>query len=55
LLEAKADALRASAARGNPQDGLKSAAGEINNAAKRLFPDRKLGSDARAFMKGVRL
>lgn len=53
LLQAKADAVRASVGRGNPQDDLKSAAGEIYNAAKRLFPDRKLGSDARAFMKGL--
>jgi hypothetical protein len=53
LLQAKGEAIRASVARGNPQDDLKSAAGEIYNAAKRLFPDRKLGSDARAFMKGV--
>jgi predicted ATPase len=53
LLQAKTDAVRASVARGNAQDDLKSAAGEIYNAAKRLFPDRKLGSDARAFMKGV--
>jgi predicted ATPase len=53
LLQAKAETIRASVARGNPQDDLKSAAGEIYNAAKRLFQDRKLGSDARAFMKGV--
>jgi len=53
LLHAKADALRASVARGNPIDDLKSAAGEIYNAAKRLFPDRKLGSDARVFMRSV--
>jgi hypothetical protein len=54
LLQGKADAIRASVVeRGNPQDDVKSAAGEIYNAAKRLFPDRKLGSDARAFMKGL--
>ena len=53
LLLAKADAIRASVARGNPEDNLKGAAGDIYNAAKRLFADRKLGSDARAFMKGV--
>ena len=28
-------------------------AGDIYNAAKRLFPNRKLGSDRRAFMKGI--
>jgi predicted ATPase len=54
LLQAKADAIQASVAvRGNPQDDLKSPAGDIYNAAKRLFQDRKLGGDARAFMKGL--
>lgn len=53
LLQAKSDAIKASVERGNPQDDLKSAAGEIYNAAKRLFPDRKLGGDARAFLKGL--
>ena len=53
LLRAKEDAVKASVQRGNPLDDLKSAAGEIYNAAKRLFPDRKLGSETRAFMKGV--
>jgi hypothetical protein len=53
MLQAKADAVGASVTRGNPQDDMKSPAGEIYNAAKRLFTDRKLGSDARAFMKGV--
>lgn len=53
LLNAKEQALRDSVARGNPQDDLKRAAGAIYNAARRLFPDRKLGSDPRAFMKGV--
>jgi hypothetical protein len=53
LLQAKKDAISASMARGNPPDDLKSAAGDIYNAAKHLFSDRKLGSDARAFMRGV--
>ena len=34
-------------------DDLKRAAGDIYNAAKRLFPFHKLGSDNRAFMKGL--
>jgi len=52
LLQAKVDALAASVANGGMPDDLKRAAGDIYNAAKRLFPDRKLGSDNRAFMKG---
>lgn len=51
LLAAKAEALRASVARGNPPDDLKSASGEIYNAARRLFPEQKLGSDSLVFMK----
>jgi hypothetical protein len=53
LLEAKAEALRSSIANGGPIDDLKRPAGDIYNAAKRLFPTRKLGSDKRAFMKGI--
>ncbi len=53
LLEAKAEALRTSIASGGPVDDLKRPAGDIYNAAKQLFPTRKLGSDKRAFMKGI--
>jgi hypothetical protein len=52
LLNAKAEALRNSVANGGPADDIKRPAGDIYNAAKRLFPDHKLGSDKRAFMKG---
>jgi len=53
LLQAKADALNNSIANGGPMDDWKRPAGDIYNAAKRLFPTRKLGSDNRAFMKGI--
>jgi hypothetical protein len=53
LLEAKQAALANSVAAGGAADDLKRAAGDIYNAAKRLFPTRKLGSDKRAFMKGI--
>lgn len=53
LLDAKAEALRNSIANGGPADDLKRPAGDIYNAAKRLFPTHKLGSDRRAFMKGI--
>jgi hypothetical protein len=53
LLAAKAEALRNSVANGGPADDLKRPAGDIYNAAKQLFPTRKLGSDKRAFMKGI--
>lgn len=53
LLLSKADALRNSIANGGPVDDLKRASGDIYNAAKRLLPERKLGSDKRAFMKGI--
>jgi hypothetical protein len=53
LLAAKDEALRQSVASGGPADDLKRPAGDIYNAAKRLFPGRKLGSDNRAFMKGI--
>ncbi|MFZ4438822.1 MAG: hypothetical protein ACOYOS_10375 [Syntrophales bacterium] len=52
LLNAKAEALRNSVANGGPADDLKRPAGDIYNAAKRLFSNQKLGSDKRAFMKG---
>lgn len=53
LLAAKTEAIRNSVANGGPADDLKRPAGDIYNAAKRLFPNRKLGSDKRAFMKGI--
>lgn len=53
LLESKATALAASVAAGGPADDLKRIAGDVYNHAKRLFPTRKLGSDSRAFMKGI--
>lgn len=53
LLDVKTEALRSNVMNGSPADDLKRPAGEIYNAAKRLFPDRKLGSDRRAFMKGI--
>lgn len=53
LLAAKSAAVNNSVAAGGPADDLKRPAGDIYNAAKRLFPSRKLGSDTRAFMKGV--
>jgi energy-coupling factor transporter ATP-binding protein EcfA2 len=53
LLIAKSDAVRNSVARGGAVDDLKRAAGDIYNAAKRLLPDHKLGSDNRAFMRGI--
>jgi hypothetical protein len=53
LLAAKRTALQISIANNGPADDLKRPAGDIYNAAKRLFPDRKLGSDKRAFMKGI--
>ena len=53
LLAAKQDALNNSVANNGPADDLKRPAGDIYNAAKHLFPTRKLGSDKRAFMKGI--
>jgi energy-coupling factor transporter ATP-binding protein EcfA2 len=53
LLDAKVEAIRNSVANGGAADDLKRAAGDIYNTAKRLLPDQKLGSDKRAFMKGV--
>lgn len=51
LIAAKATALQNSMAAGGASDDLKRVAGDVYNAAKRLFPDRKLGSDRRAFMR----
>lgn len=53
LLAAKAQALQNSIANGGAADDLKRPAGDIYNAAKQLFPTLKLGSDKRAFMKGI--
>lgn len=53
LIEAKTAALAGSVAAGGPVDDLKRIAGDVYIAAKRAFPDRKLGSDSRAFMRGV--
>jgi len=51
LLQSKTEALQNSVGAGGPADDFKRTAGDIYNAARRLFPDRKLGSDKRAFMK----
>jgi predicted ATPase len=53
LLEAKNDAIRSSVATGGPEDDFKRASGDIYNAAKRLLPSIKLGSNTRAFMKEI--
>jgi hypothetical protein len=53
LLTAKVEALRNSIANGGAADDLKRPAGDIYNAAKRLFPSLKLGGDKRAFMRGI--
>jgi hypothetical protein len=53
LLAAKQASLDSSIAAGGPVDDFKRVAGDVYNAAKRLFPARKLGSDKRAFMKGI--
>lgn len=51
ILEAKKSAMAASAARGNPVDDVKSARGEIYNAAKRILELTGVGNDAAAFMR----
>lgn len=53
LLSAKRTAVEASVLAGGPPDDLKRVAGDVYVAAKRLFPERKLGSDKRAFLKGI--
>jgi hypothetical protein len=53
LLQAKQTAMQNSIAAGAPPDDLKRAAGDIYVAAKGLFPTHKLGSDKRAFMRGI--
>ena len=52
LLAAKQAALQNSVAADGPVDDFKRIAGDVYNAAKRLFRDQKLGGDKRAFMKG---
>jgi hypothetical protein len=51
LLDEKKKAVRHSKENGGAADDLKRPAGDIYNAAKRLFPNHKLGSDSRAFMQ----
>jgi energy-coupling factor transporter ATP-binding protein EcfA2 len=53
LIQAKTDALQNSVTAGGPQDDFKRIAGDIYTSAKRLFPTHKLGSDKRAFMRGI--
>ena len=52
LLAAKATALQGSITAGGPTDDFKRIAGDVYVRAKQLFPQQKLGSDKRAFMKG---
>lgn len=53
VLDAKTVAMTASIAAGNPADNWKMPAGDLYVATKKLFPQHKLGSDKRAFMKGL--
>lgn len=53
LLDEKRRALETSIAAAGPRDDLKRPAGDIYVAAKRLLTAHKLGSDKRAFMRGV--
>ncbi len=50
-LEIKSDALEASIARGNPQDDLKSAGGEIYTGLKKLLALQQVGNTADTFMR----
>ena len=52
LLAAKATALQGSINAGGPADDFKRPAGDIYNAAKALFNQKKLGNDKRSFMRG---
>ena len=52
-LQIKNKALRASVARGNPNDDLKSAAGEIYNGLKVLLQLQQPGTNAEAFMQST--
>lgn len=51
LLAAKAKAIESSRRRGNPADDLKSASGDIYNAAKRILGLVACGNDSKAFMR----
>lgn len=53
LLSRKERAIVDSVSAGGPADDMKRVAGDIYLEAKRIFQDRKLGSDKRAFMKGI--
>ena len=53
LVQAKQLALQKSIAAGGPADDLKRIAGDTYNTAKALFHTHKLGSDQRAFMRGI--
>jgi hypothetical protein len=50
-LKLKADALTASAGRGNPADDIKSAAGEIYTGLKNLLGLQRAGNNTEAFMR----
>lgn len=50
-LRVKADAITSSVGRGNPQDDLKSAAGEIYNGLRSLLQLQQPGNDKDAFMQ----
>ena len=50
-LQVKNDALMASVGRGNPNDDLKSAAGEIYNGLKRLLELQRPGDNTETFMR----
>lgn len=51
IITAKAAAMASSISRGNPPDDVKSAAGEIYNAAKRLLQLTQAGSNYRSFLR----
>jgi len=53
LLALKQKALVNSIAAGGPADDFKRVSGDIYLEAKRLFPERKLGSDKKAFLKAI--
>jgi len=53
LLADKASAIAASQSRGNPQDDVKSAAGEIYNIAKRRLRLTAVGNDQMAFARAT--
>lgn len=53
VLAAKLAAIATSTQAGFPADNWKAPAGDLYVAIKKLFPGHKLGSDKRAFMKGI--